>query len=133
MIRIVIDTNIWISFLIGKTLSGLEKFLLKKVKVITSDEQIDEITSVLKRPKFKKYFTDDDIVEFLTILLKVSETVIIEHVIHDCRDKKDNFILETALKGKADIIITGDKDLLDLNPYKGIKIISYREFELFLQ
>ena len=129
MIKIVIDTNIWVSFLIGKALSGLEGLLLKKVKVMTSDEQINEIISVLKRPKFKKYFSDDDIIELLTILFKVSEAVIIEHTIHDCRDEKDNFILETALKGNADIIITGDKDLLDLNPYKGIKIINYREFE----
>jgi predicted nucleic acid-binding protein len=60
---------------------------------------------------------------------KVSELVIIEHTVTDCRDRKDNFILETALKGGAGIIVTGDKDLLDLNPYKGIKILTYKEFE----
>ena len=120
--RVVIDTNIWISFLIGKVLYGLEELLSKEIQVIISDEQLEEIISVLKRPKFKKYFTDKDIKELLFLIQKVSEMVIIEHKITNCRDEKDNFILETALKGKADIIITGDKDLLDLNPYKGIKI-----------
>ena len=127
--KVVIDTNIWISFLIGKALSGLEELLGEKIQVVVSDEQFKEIISVLKRPKFKKYFGLRDIEELLFLMQKVSELVIIEHTVTDCRDRKDNFILETALKGGAGIIVTGDKDLLDLNPYKGVKILTYKEFE----
>ncbi len=108
---------------------GLEKYLNKKVKVIISDEQLQEIISVIERPKFHKYFDAEDIKELLFLIRKVSETVIVGHTISDCRDKKDNFILETALKGKAGIIVTGDEDLLVLNPYKGISIVTYQEFE----
>jgi putative PIN family toxin of toxin-antitoxin system len=65
MLRVVLDTNIWISFMIGKELKGLEKYLNKKVKIITSSEQIEELVSVLRREKFKKYFLKDDIKELL--------------------------------------------------------------------
>ncbi|MGA1846344.1 putative toxin-antitoxin system toxin component, PIN family [Deferribacter abyssi] len=131
--RVVIDTNIWISFLIGKALWGLEKYLNKEIKIVTSDEQLQEIISVINRPKFKKYFSEEDIQELLSLLQKVSEIVTIEHTIFDCRDRKDNFILETALKGKVDIIVTGDKDLLVLNPYKGITIVTYKTFEQLMK
>jgi putative PIN family toxin of toxin-antitoxin system len=133
MLRVVLDTNIWISFMIGKELKGLEKYLNKKVKIITSSEQIEELVSVLRREKFKKYFLKDDIKELLFLIMKVSEIVNINHNIYDCRDEKDNFILEMAINGKVDIIVTGDNDLLILHPYKNISIINYKEFEKIMK
>ena len=133
MIKVVIDTNIWISFMIGKTLKGFEKYLNKKVKIITSEEQIKEIVSVLRREKFRKYFSTEDIKELLFLILKISELVDLKHNIFDCRDEKDNFILEMAVNGNADIIVTGDKDLLVLHPYKNILIINYKEFEEIME
>ncbi|MCG2722582.1 MAG: putative toxin-antitoxin system toxin component, PIN family [Thermodesulfovibrionales bacterium] len=128
--KAVIDTNIWISFLIGKLLAGLDDYILDGLlEVVISDEQLEEITTVLKRPKFRKHFSADDIEEFLSLIYKTSVIVEIHHTIKDCRDEKDNFILETAIRGKADYIVTGDKDLLVLNPYRGKKIIGFREFE----
>jgi hypothetical protein len=53
--------------------------------------------------------------------------------VDDCRDAKDNFILELAVSAKADYVVTGDPDLLVLNPYRGIKIIEAREMERVLQ
>ncbi len=128
--KAVIDTNIWISFLIGKLLAGLDDYILDGLlEVIISDEQLDEITTVLRRPKFRKHFTTDDIKEFLSLLYKSAQVVAVHHTIKDCRDEKDNFLLETAIRGKADYIVTGDKDLLILNPYRGKEIIGFREFE----
>ena len=128
--KVVIDTNIWISFLIGKLLAGFDDYILEgQLAVVISDEQLEEITTVLGRPKFRKHFSPDDIDEFLSLLYKSARIVKIHHTIKDCRDEKDNFILETALRGKADYIVTGDKDLLVLNPYRGKKIIGFREFE----
>ena len=128
--KAVIDTNIWISFLIGKLLAGLDDYILEgRLEVVISDEQLEEITTVLRRPKFRKHFSPDDIEEFLSLIYKTAEIVEIHHTIKDCRDEKDNFILETAIRGKADYIVTGDKDLLVLNPYRGKKIIGFREFE----
>ena len=132
--KIVIDTIIWISFLIGKLLGGLENYILNKsIEIFTTDEQILEIITVLERPKFSKYFSKEDTKELLFLIQKTTMRVEIKHQIKDCRDEKDNFILETALKGKVDYLISGDKDLLILNPYRGIKIITYRQFEDILK
>lgn len=128
--KAVIDTNIWISFLIGKLLAGLDDYILDSLlEVVISDEQLEEITNVLRRPKFRKHFSTDDIEEFLSLLYKSARIVKVHHTIKDCGDDKDNFILETAIRDKADYIVTGDKDLLVLNPYRGKKIIGFREFE----
>jgi len=129
-VKAVIDTNIWISFLIGKLLAGLDDYILDGLlEVVISAEQLEEITTVLKRPKFRKHFSTDDIEEFLSLLYKSARIVEVHHTIIDCRDEKDNFILEAAIRGRADYIVTGDKDLLVLNPYRGKKIIGFKEFE----
>lgn len=128
--KAVIDTNIWISFLIGKLLAGLDDYILEgQFEVGICAEQLEEITTVLRRPKFRKHFSADDIEEFLSLIYKTAVIVEVHHTIKDCRDEKNNFILETAIRGKADYIVTGDKDLLVLNPYRGKKIIGFREFE----
>jgi uncharacterized protein len=129
-VKAVIDTNIWISFLIGKLLSGLDDYILDGLlEVVISDEQLEEIATVLRRPKFRRYFSADDIEEFLALLYKSARIVELQHTIKDCRDEKDNFLLETAIRGKADYIVTGDRDLLVLNPYRGKEIIGFKEFE----
>lgn len=58
MHKLIIDTNIWISFLIGKSLKGLQYFLQdNRFQIITSNEQISELVDVLSRPKIQKYFS----------------------------------------------------------------------------
>jgi uncharacterized protein len=132
-LRTVIDTNIWISFLISNLLKGLDSLILnKKITLITSDEQLSEINDVLHRPKFRKYIQEYDIREFLAILQKIATIVKTGSDIHDCRDMKDNFILEIAIAGNADLIVSGDKDLLELNPYRETKIVTPKEFERIL-
>ncbi len=128
--KAVIDTNIWVSFLIGRLLAGLDDYILDGLlEVVLSEEQLEEISTVLRRPKFRQHFSADDIEEFLSLLYKSACIVEIHHTIRDCRDEKDNFLLETAIRGKANYIVTGDKDLLVLNPYRGKKIIGFKEFE----
>lgn len=128
--KIVIDTNIWISFLIGKILGNLKNYIFDgKIQIITSEEQIEEIVSVLRRPKFKEYFTESDIEELLFLVYKTYQFVEIKENVNDCRDKRDNFILEIAINSEADYIITGDQDLMVLNPYRGTQILSFHDFE----
>ncbi|MBI5666095.1 MAG: putative toxin-antitoxin system toxin component, PIN family [Nitrospirae bacterium] len=118
----------------GNLLTGLDDHILDGLlEVVISDEQLEEITTVLRRQKFRKHFSPDDIEEFLSLIYKTARIVAIHHSVRDCRDEKDNFILETAVRGKADYIVTGDKDLLVLNPYRGKKIIGFREFENIMQ
>lgn len=131
--RILIDTNIWISVFSNKDFQlFMKKILEKDIKVISSIQQVEEISNVLAKPKLAGHINRNFISEFLTLFLKTVEIVENRVKINDCRDEKDNFILEAAVSGKADIIITEDNDLLVLNPYKEIKIITVKEFYKYL-
>jgi len=91
--------------------------------IIMSHEQLQEIKTVLLRPKFNKYIHPYELDEFLSLL---SLKIIVPSnygKINDCRDAKDNMILEAAVYGNADFIISGDEDLLTLNPYRWISIL----------
>jgi len=133
-IRVVIDTNIWIGFLIGKTLSGLSEAIMNnKVKILFSEELFDELVEVLQRPKFKKYFSQENIAELISLLYFKMEKIEITDYFIDCRDPKDNFLLDLCVSGNADYLITGDDDLLALNPFRSVKIINYRLFHEILK
>jgi putative PIN family toxin of toxin-antitoxin system len=129
-LRVVIDTNIWISFLIGKSLTGLSEAIIRdRVIVLFSDELFAELIEVLKRPKFKKYFSETAIEDLVTLLDEKVELIEITHYFEDCRDAKDNFLLDLAVSGHANYLVTGDADLLILNPFQSIEIISYQHFQ----
>jgi putative PIN family toxin of toxin-antitoxin system len=87
-----------------------------------------ELADVLNRPKFDKYVTHDERMRFMVNFLKVAEMTEISESITVCRDPKDDKLLELAVSGTADFLVTGDKDLLVLNPFRGVEIISPREF-----
>ena len=129
-LRVVIDTNIWISFLIGKSLTGLSEFLISgQVIVLFSDALFRELIEVLKRPKFKKYFSETAIENLVTLLYEKVDLIEINHHFEDCRDTKDNFLLNLAVSGRANYLVTGDADLLILNPFQDVEIISYQHFQ----
>ena len=128
--RVVIDTNIWISFLIGKTLIGLRDAIISgRITILFSEELFAELIEVLQRPKFKKYFSATAIEQLIVLLYDRVEWIEITRHFDDCRDKKDNFLLDLSVSGHANYLVTGDDDLLTLNPFYGIEIISYRTFQ----
>ncbi|MCH8069742.1 MAG: putative toxin-antitoxin system toxin component, PIN family [Candidatus Marinimicrobia bacterium] len=128
-LRVAIDTNIWISFLIGKTLVGLdEKIANDQVVILFSDELFNELIEVLHRPKFSKYFTRENIVELIELIHHRAEWIDIKKHFTDCRDSKDNFLLDLCFSGKGDFLVTNDQDLLVLNPFRNTRIIHYEEF-----
>jgi putative PIN family toxin of toxin-antitoxin system len=126
----VFDTNVFLSALIIK--SSVSSFALDKAfktgKVIVSEAILLELTEVLFRKKFDKYFTDErryqiiDKLEHDTVSFKVTK------FIKACRDPKDDKFLELAVTAKANYIISGDSDLLVLNPFKSIQIVTPAEF-----
>jgi len=128
--KVVIDTNIFVSAFLG---SKNAKLILKEIingefLLIMSTEQLRELREVLNRPKFSKYITLREVDELVSVLsMKVIVPACYEKLI-DCRDPKDNMILEEAVYGNAQYIITGDDDLLVLNPYKWIRIVNLRDF-----
>jgi len=129
-IRVIIDTNLFISFLIGKQLKGLKELLIDfRVELIFAKQNIQELKIVTQRPKFKKYFNSDDLADLFDFIDSVGKIFIIDNVPDICRDPKDNYLLKLASKGNVDYLVTGDIDLLDIQTYKGTKIITIREFE----
>lgn len=132
--RVVIDTNIWVSFLIGKMLSGLEDLIIdNSVQLLLSDELLEEMNDVLHRPKFQKYFSVDMINELVSLMLGKVEMVEIKETFDICRDPKDNFLLDLCHSGNAYYLVTGDEDLLSLNSFKGTQIIDYNSFQNMLK
>ncbi len=93
-----------------------------------SESTLFELADVLGREKFAAYVSIQDREEFLRILGRIVEMVTILHAVHDCRDGKDNQILEVAVNGQAQVIVTGDKDLLVLNPFRDIPILSPADY-----
>lgn len=131
--KVVIDTNIWISYLLGSLLQDLdERILSKKVKIIVSEEMLKELAEVSNRPKFKNVITAGRIKELFALLDNYAIVISPNRKLNVCRDRKDNFLIEAVLEGKADFLVTGDDDLLMLNPFKKIKIIKPKDFEKML-
>jgi len=132
--RVVIDTNIFISFLIGKRLKELKNHIIDfKVRLIFCDQIIKEILKVTQRPKLKKYFPKQDIEDLIDLIQTIGDHFEIADELKICRDPKDNFLLELAIAGKADYIVTGDSDLLVLDKINSTRIISYKDFEVIMQ
>jgi putative PIN family toxin of toxin-antitoxin system len=132
--KVVIDTNIWISYLLGSLLQGMdEKILSKEVKIVVSEEMLKELSEVASRPKFKNILTVRRIKELFSLLDSYAIVVSPSQKVNACRDKKDNFLLEIALEGKADYLITGDEDLLVLDPFHNTKIVKPKDFEGIFQ
>jgi hypothetical protein len=132
--KVVIDTNIWISYLLGGLLQRIdEKILSKEIKAVVSDETLKELSEVLSRPRFKNIFTAERIKELFSLLDSYAIVVSPSQKVGACRDEKDNFLLEVALEGKADYLITGDEDLLVLNVFHNTKIVRPKDFEEMLK
>lgn len=128
--RIVIDTNVWISFIISDKLAVIDNLLLNgSVRLLFSKELIDEIEAVMKKPKLKRYFKDKNAFKnMFEAFDNFIDLVEVKSEVTACRDHKDNFLLSLALDGEADFLITGDDDLLVLNPFEDIGIISVSDF-----
>ena len=132
--KVIFDTNVWISFLIGKRLSFLKSYIVNgQITIVYCNQLITELKEVTARPKLKKYFPQNEVKEMLDLIVIIGlkfETVN-NHTI--CRDLKDNFLLDLIDISKADYLVSGDKDLRELNPFKTAQILTPAEFELVLK
>lgn len=127
--RVIIDTNLWISFLITKDYSKLDEIIFSKQSVIIfSDELLNEFLEVARRPKFRRFFPTSLIEEILDTIDEYAEFVTVGTKIEICRDPKDNFLLSLSVDGQADFLITGDSDLLELKRFGETSIIAITEF-----
>lgn len=128
--RVVADTNVLVSQLILP--ESIPARALRKVEseglLLVSEATMYELADVLSRRKFDRYVSRDDRKGFLLRLGAVAEFVEIVQVVRECSDPKDDKFLEVALNGSADVIITGDTDLLDMNPWRGIRILKPADY-----
>lgn len=127
--KVVLDTNLWISFLISRKLDSIDELILqRKIVFLFSTESMEEFMNVATRPKFKKYFSKDDIDKLLSIFDTYGHLIKTNSSINSCRDFKDNFLLNLAVDGKANFLVTGDDDLLSLKEIEGIPILTFNQF-----
>lgn len=132
-VRVIFDTNVWISFLIGKRLSRIKNFISNgKIIIIITPQLLNEIELVTTREKLKKYFPKQSVQDLLDLLETVGELIEIKPINFSCRDPKDNFLLDLIEFSNANFLITSDKDLLEQNPFKNARILSPSDFEIEL-
>ena len=127
----ILDSNIWISYVITKRLNTLVTLIHHhQLTVLTSQYLISEIQEVLSRPKFKKYLKHSEIKELIAIHLKLCRFVDTDETSDQLTDPKDNFLLNLYNKGKASIIVSGDKEFLHEASELNYRVITFKEFEL---
>ena len=130
-IRLILDTNLWIRYLIAKDLARIDLlFEQDEVVLLFSEELLGELIEVVKRPKFRRYFSEGSVEELLALFDYYGHLVEVTSTVEDCRDPKDNKYLELAVNGQAESIITGDQDLLVLHPFQSINIVTVNDFLL---
>ncbi len=124
--RVVFDTNVLISAALLST--GIPRRSFEAVRnaggsFAFSDETFAELRARLMRPKFDRYVSQADRLVFLAQIQAVSDWVTITGTKLGCRDPDDDMVIETALAGSAECIVTGDQDLLAMSPYRAIPIL----------
>lgn len=129
--RVVIDTNDFISALIGKKHREKLKIVLDKtdIELFADDNLLTELSEVAYRDKFRKYVTPDEIALFLEAIQLRLTIITPTTIVTDSPDPDDNYILSLAIDAQAEYLIIGNKnDLLALSPYCGIQIIRLQAF-----
>jgi putative PIN family toxin of toxin-antitoxin system len=128
--RVVIDTNVFVSGLLrNSSVPGQAAAKARNNAVLlVSHSTMAELADVLAEAKFDRYVTVEQRVQFIRLVAKIAEFVPIIQRVRECRDPKDDKFLEVALNGRADAIITGDEDLLVMNPWRAVAILSPADY-----
>jgi len=127
--KVVLDTNVLVSALIkaGKPRKLLYK-LVKDKQVVLSKAVIEEFLETIEDPKIAKYTSELDVTVFLNVLGKAAKIVPVKSRFKAVKeDPDDDIIVRTAYDGKVDFIVSGDKHLLVLKEFKGIRIVTIDE------
>lgn len=128
--RVVFDTNTLVSYFIvtESTPGRAVRKATGAAVLLASQATLDELAEVLSRRKFDAYAPIGERASFIKLIATIVELIPISGLIQACRDPKDDKFLEVAVNGRADIIITGDKDLLALDPFHGVRIVTPAQY-----
>lgn len=124
--RVVVDTNVLISrLLLPRSVAGRAvSRLLKHTRLLVSEDTLAELARTIVGEKFNSYVNIEGRQEFFQLYARLAEWIPIGTTVRACRDPQDDKFLELAVDGKAQLIVTGDKDLLELSPYRNIQILA---------
>ena len=128
--RVVIDTNVYVSRLLREqSIPGqaVGRAWTEAV-TLTSTAILEELRTVLHRPKFARYIQYEKIEPYIEKVGAFGLVLVNSPPIRACRDPRDDKFLEVAVHGRADLIVTGDEDLLALNPFRGIAILTPSDY-----
>lgn len=128
--RAVLDTNVLISAALrpaGPPRQVIDAVLRENGELLFSNQTFDELQTRIWRPKFDSYISRNSRGIYLAQLKAVAAWVSIARAKMGCRDPDDDMLLETALMGDADCLVTGDRDLLEMTPFQGIPILTPTE------
>ena len=129
--RIIIDTNLWVSFLLSRKYAFIDKLLSnKKVQLVFCRELLAELMEVAARPKLRRFFTPNDKKMIFDLIDRYADYVNVFSNVDLCRDDKDNFLLALAKDSNADFLITGDKDLLILKKFEDTSIVTIADYQI---
>jgi hypothetical protein len=128
--KLVLDSNLWVSYFFGKHVRNyLERILADtRFDLLISQRGMDELELVLKRPKFEKYITEEQIKTLISLIRRRSNFIDVTSKIVLSRDAKDDYLLSLSLDGQADYLITGDDDLLVLKKFEQTIILKIADF-----
>ena len=133
--KVILDCNIWISFLIGHQTDLIRKILTDiRFDVYVCPQLMEEIDDVANRDKIRKYVAKNDIEDLFRLIAVYCKQVTI-----DCqnnatiRDPKDLYLLSFAECIGADYIVSGDLDLLDIHQHNNTCMIKLSEFKQIMQ
>ncbi len=127
--RLVVDTNVVLSGLLFP--GSIPSRVLLEVQgnvVLASNATRQELMEVIERTRFDRYVQREVRRRLAAEFLRATVNIEVPFPIRACRDPRDDKFLEVAVHGLADAIITGDRDLLDLNPFRGIAILTPAEY-----
>jgi len=134
-LRVVLDTNVILSVLL---FGGRLEFIRRawkngRLKLLFSEDTLEELVKILHYPKFALEEEEIDFLLYVEIL-PYSETVEVKFRVEEevCRDSDDVKFLECAVSGRADFVVSGDKELLSVGEIEGIKIITPAELKELL-
>jgi putative PIN family toxin of toxin-antitoxin system len=124
-LRLVIDTNVLVSGLLTQNSipQQVYDYAIARATLLQSQATLSELERVLIRPKFDRYVSLERRLRFIASLVNRAEYVDINETLEICRDPKDNSLLELAASGQPSHLITGDQDLLVLNPFTSLQAI----------
>ena len=133
--KVIIDTNLWISFLIGHQTQLVRRMLTDlRFDVYVCERLIEEIRDVANRDKIRKRVTPADVEDLLSIIHAFCQFVTIQTDVPPSavRDPKDLYLLALAETIDADYIVSGDADLTDIGQYLQTKIVTLADFKVMM-